>query len=128
MSGHCEICGQTGCVDCEPTHATGGEVVNNQGATGCLEVDCDNTPETCKAGCGKHKGGASEKPLLVWDDMTKRAYSLDNTRIAHGAEFVLASDLDAVTAELNKADNTIRVQREGYDEMHRVLTAERDAL
>ena len=30
MSGHCEICGQTGCIDCgseKPTPATGGEVV-----------------------------------------------------------------------------------------------------
>ena len=32
MSGHCEICGQTGCVDCEPTPATGGEVVAKDAA------------------------------------------------------------------------------------------------
>lgn len=31
------------------------EKPNSQGATGCLEVDCDNTPETCGVGCGKHK-------------------------------------------------------------------------
>lgn len=33
--------------------------MNSQGATGCLEVDCDNTPETCGAGCGRHKVSTS---------------------------------------------------------------------
>ena len=37
MSGHCEICGQTGCIDCgseKPAPATGGEVVQRYAVTG----------------------------------------------------------------------------------------------
>lgn len=118
MSGHCEICGQTGCVDCEPTHATGGDALTAYTeASQSLGQRVDdpnplakNAPSDDAGRVGKVVAWAvsnlPNRPSLYGtvclSESGAKAYAAHNDRVNHIVPLVLASDLNAVTAELEK--------------------------